>query len=253
MAFGAARAFPIRERYLLGHSDPLKGGPKQPCDLRVSQASAARERKITPAWAGPTFHRAPRVRVDCHQAAALRFPSRSSGGPGSPFGPRPLGTGAKRNKAATRVSNHTKALRHNSFGRSPQVAGGLATIEKIARVTNKKRHASARQEAALMTSVRWGMHHGWLPSAGSRPRAAPRHRGPSCPIRLSSSPHEEEPRRRDVTVSNSHDLVDVQLDAHDELPRTGGQCRAERRDRLAQGSRGAPVEKSIGLGVPMSP
>ncbi len=173
-----------------------KVGPKQPCDLRVSQTSAARERNITPAWAGPTFRRAPRVRVGCHRADALWFPSRSSGGPGSPFGPWPLGTGAKRSKAATWVSNYTKVLRCTSFGRSSQVVGGPAKLEKSSRVTNKTLCASDRREVALMTSVRWGRRRGWRPSTDSRPQAVHRHRGPSCPTRQLFSPHGEGPLSR---------------------------------------------------------
>jgi hypothetical protein len=38
VAFGAARAFPIRERYLLGRSDPLKSWPQ--ATLRPSGESS---------------------------------------------------------------------------------------------------------------------------------------------------------------------------------------------------------------------
>jgi hypothetical protein len=164
-----------------------KGGPKQPGDHRVSQACAAHGRRIVPAWAGPTLRRVPPRFASVAIGLAPSGPLRSSGGPGSPFGPRPLGTGAKGNKAITEcqtTQNCCDAILSNGFS---QVVGGLAPREKIVRVTNKTARGHRRAHAALLASVRWGTYFGWPRSAGSPPPVDRRRHAPSYPTRRWSS------------------------------------------------------------------
>src|SRR5439155_19743639 len=99
-AFGAARAFPIRERYLLGTSDPLKrrsqttcrpsGRPETPCPVRLGSV-AARAAPVSDAirWVRSVL-----------PGRVPAGPVRSLGGSRPSLRPKPLGTGAKTNKGS---------------------------------------------------------------------------------------------------------------------------------------------------------
>ncbi len=111
-AFGAARAFPIRERYLLGTSDPLKSrsratqrpsGRPEPPTVREGIGRLLPPPIYPPRSVGSTTLRAVALRVRCTPW----------GDPGPSLRPWPLGTGAKGSKGPHLVSNPTEALSHN--------------------------------------------------------------------------------------------------------------------------------------------
>jgi hypothetical protein len=128
VAFGAARAFPIRQRYLLGHSDPLKRWPQ--ATLRPSGESSLL-RIVTGDRSG--LSRTNLRRVPWEAPALPSALGRS--GPARKVA-RPLpGCQTIRNVWDTILS-----------GRSPQVAGNLDGREKTSRVTNKTQAITVRNE-----------------------------------------------------------------------------------------------------------
>src|SRR5437867_2435432 len=119
-AFGAARAFPIRERYLLGLSDPLK---------ERSQATLRTERGRTSGV--PRGDRCGLRLSDCQLGPP--------GGPGAPFGPMAR-LGPVR-KVAIRLApvKRRRSVEPQGFSRIFAGRGRLGPREISARVTKKPR------------------------------------------------------------------------------------------------------------------
>jgi hypothetical protein len=148
VAFGAARAFPIRERYLLGHSDPLKRWPQ--ATRRPSGESSLRNSlaKITPA------------KPDRSVLAGCRRPHRRPSGsrlpvryvpreaPALPSALGRLGPARTVTRSITECQTREKDCRATLSDRFSQVVGRLARLEKKLRVTKKTNVGWARSRIA---------------------------------------------------------------------------------------------------------
>jgi hypothetical protein len=169
-AFGAARAFPIRERCLLGTSDPLK---------RRSQATRFLEVVI-----GVIRRSARRV----GGLAPLGTLGGALGDPGAPSrSRRPLGTGAKGNVAFRGVSTSREVVPPSTFRRNPQVARVLHRSSFLchsARNSGEERRRPIRPPV-VNRSARRGPPNvpvsGWRGSGVTLPPAGPRRPPPACP------------------------------------------------------------------------